>query len=179
MENGQYTIRFGQLSVGVHDFELEVDQTFFNKIENSDVKNAKVHINAKLTKQNNLLQMHFNIAGTIGIECDRCIKSFDFPIETEENLVIKFGNSNESSDEILVINEGIEEFDLSQYIYEYITLAIPPRRVPCEIDEKKFKCDSTILDKLNNFQSNSNKNKKELNNPIWKELNKIKKYNKN
>lgn len=179
MGKSQYIVEFGGLPVGVHDFEFEVTDKFFKNIENSEIERASVTINAKLTKQNNLLNMHFEIEGTVGVECDRCIKNFDLPIATEEDLVIKFGNPAESNDEILVIHEGDTQFELSQYIYEYIILAIPARRVPCEIDADQFDCDQEMLDKLNEINSASDEEIEPNNNPMWEQLKKIKKFNQN
>ncbi|WP_317898938.1 YceD family protein [Aurantibacillus circumpalustris] len=178
MGKSQYIIQFGGLPVGLHDFEFDVNDSFFNRVENSEVQKADIQVDATLTKQNNLLQMHFNIYGTVGVDCDRCLKAFDFPIDAEGDLVIKHGKPEESTDEILVIPEGDEEFDVSHYLYEYIILAIPARRVPCEIDEKSFKCDYETLNKLNNLITDSEEGSESENNPMWEQLNKIK-FNKN
>lgn len=177
MGKSQYIVQFGGLSVGLHDFEFEVNDAFFKSIENSEIQKAHLLVDATLTKQNNLLQMQFNIKGTVGVDCDRCLKAFDYPVETEEHLVIKHGNPDESTDEILVIPEGHDEFDVSQYLYEYIVLAIPARRVPCELDKTAFVCDTETLNKLNKLAIESEK-EEEPNNPIWEQLNKIK-FNKN
>ena len=180
MGKSEYIIQFGGLPVGLHEFEFEVSDTFFSNIENSEIQSGDVNITATLTKQNHLLQMHFNFEGTVKVDCDRCLKEFDFPVEGEENLVIKYGNPDESNDEILVIEEGCEEFDVSHYIYEYIILAIPARRVPCELDEKEFECDKETRDKLDKLTSDSDEKESEnSNNPLWEQLNKIKKFNKN
>ena len=178
MGKSQYIIQFGGLPVGLHDFEFDVNETFFSKIENSEIQKADIQVDATLTKQNNLLQMHFNISGTVGIDCDRCLKYFDYPMEAEGDLVIKHGTPSESTDEILVIPEGQEEFDVSHYLYEYIILAIPARRVPCELDETSFKCDYDTLEKLNNLITDESKEESDSDNPIWEKLNKIK-FNKN
>ncbi len=177
MGKSQYIIQFGGLPIGVHDFEFELSDTFFKSIGNSEIEKADICVDATLTKQNNLLQLHLAVSGTVGIECDRCLKSFDFPIEAEEDLVIKHGNPEESTDEILVIAEGMEEFDISHYLYEYIMLAIPARRVPCELDEESFKCDTEMLEKLAKLAAESSKDD-EPNNPMWEQLNKLK-FNKN
>ena len=68
MGKSQYIIQFGGLPVGVHDYRFEIGEAFFKNIENSEVQNARVQIDAALTKQNNLLQMHFDISGTVGID---------------------------------------------------------------------------------------------------------------
>jgi uncharacterized metal-binding protein YceD (DUF177 family) len=178
MGKSQYIIQFGGLPVGLHDFEFDVDGTFFQKTENSEVQTANIQVDATLTKQNNLLQMHFTIYGTVGLDCDRCLKYFDYPIDATGDLVIKHGNTSESTDEILVIPEGQEEFDISQYLYEYIVLAIPARRVPCELDETSFVCDFETLDKLNNLTTDPEEKSDLPGNPMWEKLNKIK-FNKN
>ncbi len=178
MGKSQYIIQFGGLPVGLHEFEFVVNEKFFNKIENSEIQKADLFVKALLTKQNNLLQMHFDINGTVGIDCDRCLKDFNYPIEASEDLVIKHGNPGESTDEILVIPEGHDGFDVSQYIYEYIVLALPARRVPCELDEETFKCDYDVLNKLENLAPDTEEEKSDPNNPMWEQLNKIK-FNKN
>lgn len=176
MGKSQYIVQFGGLPHGLHEFEFDIKDKFFQGIENSVISQAEVQVNATLTKQNNLLQMHFSISGTVGIECDRCLKGYGYPIDAEENLVIKHGNPDESNDEILVIPEGETEFDVAQYLYEYITLALPHRRVPCEADET-LECDYETLNRLKDISVEEDKEDKNEN-PIWDELNKIK-YNKN
>ena len=175
MGKSQYKISFGGLSVGIHEFEFVLDEKFFKGIENSEIEKAELNVKAVLIKQNNTLQADFLIAGTVAVECDRCLKGFDFPIRAEESLVIKYGDPIESNDEILVIREGETEFDASKYLHEYIVLAIPARKVPCEIDKKKFKCDEDALAKLDSLSATE---KKETFNPMWEQLSKLKK-NKN
>jgi uncharacterized metal-binding protein YceD (DUF177 family) len=177
MGKSEYIVEFGGLSVGLHDFEFEVNDKFFKSIENSEIERASIRIKATLTKQNNLLNMHFEIAGTVGATCDRCIKNFDLPVETEEDLVIKFGDPADSNDEILIIPEGETRFEISQYLYEYIVLAMPARRVACELDPE-FECDRETLDKLNQLNADA-ADDKEPSNPMWEQLNKIKKFNQN
>lgn len=181
MGKSQYIIQFAGLPVGIHEFEFEVTDTFFKSIENSEVQRANLNVIATLTKQNNLLNLDFDISGTVGIECDRCLKDFDLPVEAKESLVVKHGNPEDSNDEILVIAEGEGEFDVAHYIYEYISLAVPARKVPCEIDEEAFECDYETLDKLNKISSDSDDEKKDEEpiNPLWEQLNKLKKNNKN
>ncbi|MBK9285248.1 MAG: DUF177 domain-containing protein [Sphingobacteriaceae bacterium] len=174
MGKSQYKIAFGGLPVGNHEFEFEVKDKFFQNFEYSEIEKADLKVKMLLIKQNNTLKAEFNIEGTIGVDCDRCLKSFDLPVEANESLVIKFGNPEESNDEILVINEGETEFDISQYLYEYALLALPARKVPCEIDEKIFKCDKATLKKLESYFPGNEKTEQ---NPLWEQLNKLKNKN--
>jgi uncharacterized protein len=186
MEKNQYIIQFEGLPIGVHDYEFDVKDSFFKNISDTELEKANIRVKASLTKQNHLMQMNFDISGTVGIPCDRCLKNFDFPVSAIENLVIKHGNQEESTDDILVISEGTSEFDVAQYIYEYIMLAIPARRVPCETDAEVFKCDFELLDKLQTLIVNEeadesaeteSESEAKSQNPLWKELNKLNKLN--
>jgi uncharacterized protein len=170
----QYIVKFAGLPVGTHEFEFDVKDKFFEQFSDNEIQKANINVNLILLKQNNLMQMQFNIKGTVELDCDRCVKSYNFPLKAEANLVVKFGDPDESTDEILVITEGEGQADVSHYLYEYITLALPFRRMPCEVDDQ-FECDYETLDKLNENLASE----EEPINPIWEQLNKLKKYNKN
>jgi uncharacterized metal-binding protein YceD (DUF177 family) len=176
MGKTKYIINTGGLSVGNHEFEFEVTGKFFVEQESSEVSNANVKVKAMLLKQNNVLQLEFDLSGTVALDCDRCLKEFDFPIAGQEKLLVKYGSPENSTDEVLMIPEGETQLNVTQNIYEYILTAIPARRVPCEIDKKRFKCDTEMLQKLN--ESSTSVESTDENNPMWEKLNKIK-LNKN
>lgn len=173
MGKKQYIVKFAGLPVGTHEFEFDIKGTFFEQFNDCEITEADLQVVVVLLKQNNLMQMQFDINGTVNLDCDRCLIPYNFPVEASENLVVRFGNPEESTDEIMVVNEGEGQADVSHYLFEYITLALPYRRVPCEIDEE-FKCDEDTLKKLNE----SSVDKTEETNPMWEKLNKLK-INKN
>jgi uncharacterized protein len=168
MARSQYIIQFGGLSIGKHEYELDIKDAFFESFADSEIEHADVQVKLVLLKQNSLLQMEFEIAGTVEVNCDRCLKGFDYPIETREKLVIKHGDPLESNDEILVLKEENDEADISQYLYEYISLALPTRRVPCEDLDEDVECDNDTLNKLEENEI------EEEPNPQWEQLKKIK-----
>lgn len=178
MSKREYTVRFGGLPTGIHEYEFEIGESFFKDFESSNIERAQLHVKAVLTKQNNLLQMHFDFEGTVGVACDRCLKDFDYPIEGVEDLVIRHGNPDESSDEILVIPEGADSFDVAHYLYEYIMVSIPARVVPCEVDSEAFECDEETLSKLESHEAEDEAEDSGPENNVWEALNKIK-FNKN
>ena len=94
MGKSRYKVQFGGLPVGLHEFEFELDQTFFNNTEEAEIERAKLEVKVLLTKQNNLLQATVNIEGTVGIACDRCLKDFDFPTIARSRISFSFGHSN-------------------------------------------------------------------------------------
>jgi uncharacterized protein len=172
MGKSQYKIQFGGLSVGEHQFEFEITEKFFEQFGNSEITKAKILVNANLVKQNTLMHIVFTFNGTVGLSCDRCLIDYDCPVFGNEKLVIKHGNPEESNDDILVLKEGLEEADFSQYLYEYIELSLPTRRVPCEDEENEIEvdCDEEMLAKYNNLRTEEESNE----NPEWEKLKNIK-----
>jgi uncharacterized metal-binding protein YceD (DUF177 family) len=173
MGKKQYIVKFAGLPVGTHEFEFEINGTFFEQFADSEITKADIKVVIILLKQNNVMQMEFEINGTVNLSCDRCLIDYDFPVEATEKLMVKFGNPDDSNDEIIVVNESDGGADVSHYLFEYITLALPSRRVPCEIDED-FECDYETLAKLND----NTVQEEEKTNPVWDKLNKLK-INKN
>jgi uncharacterized metal-binding protein YceD (DUF177 family) len=74
---------------------------------------------------------------------------------------------------MLVLREGMEEADISQYLYEYIELAIPYRKVPCEdedLEDVNVKCDEETLAKYNELKTEE---EPDNTNPEWDKLKNI------
>lgn len=170
MGKSQYTIQFGGLSIGEHQYEFEITDKFFEQFGDSEITRANIHVDATLIKQNSLMQLFFKFEGTVGLSCDRCLIDYDQPISGEEKLVIKHGNPEESNDEILVLREGLDEADFTQYLYEYLTVSLPGKRVPCEDEDYDIdvECDEETLAKYNEAKVDKEPN------PEWDQLKNIK-----
>lgn len=152
MGKSQYVIRFGGLSVGEHQFEFDITEKFFEQFNDSEITRANIKVNVTVIKQNSLLQFLFDFEGTVNLSCDRCLIDYDCPISGQEKLVVKHGNPDESNDELLVLHEGLDEAEISQYLFEYIELSIPGRRVPCEEEDMEVECDEETLKKFNELK---------------------------
>ncbi len=175
MGKSQYKIQFGGLSIGEHQFEFEVNNKFFEQFSGEEIDEANVSVKVNVIKQNSLMQFVFDFEGTVKVSCDRCLVEYDCPISGHETLVVKHGDPDESNDELMVLKEGSEEADITHYLYEYISLAIPSKRVPCEDEDidSNVDCDEETLSKLKEV-----KIEEEPNNPQWDQLKNIK-YNNN
>jgi len=153
MEEKQFMIRLNGLAVGKHLYEFEVNDSFFEGREYSEIEGAKVDVKLELVKQNSLIQLNFTLGGTVQTACDRCTKSYQVTIDAYEEMFLKHGEVDEEHpDNVLVISFGENELDISQPLYEFISLALPARRVPCE-EDPAFKCDEETLKKLNTIST--------------------------
>jgi uncharacterized metal-binding protein YceD (DUF177 family) len=173
MSKNQFIIKFAGLPVGSHEFEFGIKGKFFEQYTECEIEGADLKAVVTLLKQNTLMQLKLELQGTVILPCDRCLKAGAFPIDVDQELVVKYGDPDESNDELMVISEGEGQADISHYLYEFVMLALPLKRIPCEVNEG-FVCDEKTLKRLN-----ENISHEEQDNPQWEKLNQLKKYNKN
>ncbi|MGQ0828130.1 MAG: YceD family protein [Bacteroidota bacterium] len=168
-----YIIQFAGLSVGQHEFEFDINDKFFEGLDYSEIKQGHIQVDLTLLKQSTMMVLHFNINGTVNMDCDRCTAPFSLPISGNYKLIVKVGGheSGDEDDDIITIAANEHEFDLSQYIYEYISLSLPIKRVHPDDDEGKSTCDKKMLKKLENFLIEEEKPEVD---PRWSGLKNIK-----
>jgi len=170
----EFTIPFVGLKLGKHHFEYEIDKAFFDYFEYEDFNNAKVHVNVVLEKKTTALELHFEISGTINVNCDVTNESYNQIIDNEFDLVVNFGDEyNDENIDILIIPHVEYEINIQQYIYELIVLAIPSKRIHPGVADGTL--DSDILDKLEELSPKliESKDKQEDIDPRWDTLKKL------
>lgn len=145
----QFVIPFSGLKIGEHHFDFEIDDKFFEAIEAAEISHGRVLVNIKLIKQERMLIFDFRISGAVEVTCDRCLDTFDQAVEGEERLIVKFGESwSEESDEVIIIPESEHQINLSQYLYEYISLLLPMKRVHPVDENGRSTCNPDMLDRI-------------------------------
>ena len=85
----EFTIPFVGLKIGKHHFDYSIDQTFFNHFEYEDFNSCNIKVDLILEKKSTLLELHFDISGTVNVNCDVTNEPFDLPITTEFDLVVR------------------------------------------------------------------------------------------
>lgn len=148
----QYNIGFVGLSLGKHEFSFGIDEAFFSCFEYSEVTQGNLRLDLLLEKQNNMLVFDFLIKGSVELICDHCLEAYQQGIEVERRLYVKFGDVfSEQTDEIVVIPMGESHFDVSQFVYEFVNLALPMQRIHSEDGIPGKGCDPAITEKLNQY----------------------------
>jgi len=161
----QFSITFTSLSLGVHAFEFDLDERFFEDFEEDEISKAGIRVFVSLEKQERMLVLSFDIKGTVNIMCDRCLDQFDQAVEGEERLIVKFGDSyHEESEEVVVIPESVHKLNVSQYIYEFINLLLPIKRVHLNDEEGMSRCNPEIVDRFAKLEND------EKTDPRWDAL---------
>ncbi|MCF8267802.1 MAG: DUF177 domain-containing protein [Ignavibacteriales bacterium] len=169
-----FIIPFKGLSLGVHEYQWDITKKFFELLENQDIKDCNLQVNLSLEKQERMLNLMFEISGELEVECDRCLGKLVLPVQINEPYFIKFGEERiEESEEVLVIPESDYQIDISELIFDYISLSLPIKKVHGEDKKGNSLCDPEILNKLNRYSEKS-----EID-PRWEALKKLKLDNNN
>ena len=173
MKNREYIIPFAGLKLGKHRFEFNIDNTFFEEYEYSEFNNADIQLEVVLERMSNMLELALIADGAVNLECDLTSEPFDQVINAKLDLVVKFGEEyNDEDDEILVIPHGEHQVNISQYIYEMLVLAVPPKRIHPGVLDGTLKSD--VLKKLEELQPRETKKRAEQTDPRWDVLKDLK-----
>jgi uncharacterized protein len=170
----QFILSIRDLPIGNHNYEFKIEDWFFDNFEYSEIKKGKLKVALDLEKQERMYILHFLIDGYANVICDRCGDYFEQPLKGEQNLILKTGNVNSENDiDLAVINEQEQHFEITQYLYEYISLLLPMHRVH-PLDKKGHnKCNKQALELLEKFKI-KHSNKVEETDSRWDELKKLK-----
>jgi len=126
----EFIIPFVGLKLGKHQFEYQINNSFFEIFDFSEFEKSNIKVNVVLEKKANLLEIDFKHKGTVQVPCDLTGEEFDLPIKGKIKLIVRFGETfNNDNEELLILPFGEFEVDLAQYIYEMIVLSVPSKRV--------------------------------------------------
>lgn len=172
-----YLIPFAGLKTGQHTFDYVIDDSFFKERDYSEIQHARIKTNVTLNKEINLLVFDIKMEGTTNVMCDRCGDNFDFPVWGENKLVVSLTNDKfENETDIVAIPIDSSEIDISQYLYEYVSMLLPQRRVHAGKEGEANGCNPEALKILNKLSENESEKKTD---PRWDALTKLKKQKTN
>ncbi|NQY05662.1 MAG: DUF177 domain-containing protein [Flavobacteriaceae bacterium] len=166
-----FDIPFKGLKEGKHDFEYQIDNTFFEHFDYEEFNGSNIKLDLLFNKKSTLMELHFEVSGTVNINCDLTNEPFDQEITSEYDLVVKFGDDyNDELEDILIIPHGEHQINIQQYVYEMIILSVPAKRVHPGVKDGSLK--SEILDRLEDYQIDSDKNETNTEeiDPRWNKL---------
>jgi uncharacterized metal-binding protein YceD (DUF177 family) len=145
----QFIIPIAGLEAGIRQYEYSVDGSFFKQYADQEIVDCNVRVELRLVKQEDLLILDFSFSGSIGLTCDRCLDPFQLEITGPESVVLKFRKKGQPAkeDDDSIAADAVE-LDLRQYIFDFIMLRIPFRRVHPEDENGNSQCDQEVIKKL-------------------------------
>lgn len=142
----EYKIVLRSLSEGKHVYDYQLDDSFFAllKDEESDLKKGKLNVKVDLKRNTTTFDLNFDIQGQVFVPCDRCLDDMAMDVSTKNHLIVKFGHEYaEESDEIMTIPEEEGEINIAWFLYEFIVLSLPMKKV-----HPAGECNKTMASKL-------------------------------
>lgn len=170
VKNGQdFLIPVFGLKLGESNFQFVVDQSFFEGVDDLDFSDPKVNVNLDVDKQENMITFDFDIKGSVKVACDRCADEYNQSIEGKYTLFVKYGlEYKEESEDVIIIPADQHQFDVTQFIYEYIVLLLPLRKVHPNDENGNSMCNKEVIERLNRHEVSENID------PRWEALKNLK-----
>jgi uncharacterized metal-binding protein YceD (DUF177 family) len=114
--------------------------------------------------------LHFQFDGTIRTECDRCLETFDLPIQDTQDLMVKFDDEPREEVEVIYIERLSPSLNVAKYVYEFIHLAVPMHKTH---DEAGGKCDPKMMAFIDHSEENTEETETDSSeDSVWSELKK-------
>jgi uncharacterized metal-binding protein YceD (DUF177 family) len=176
-----FEIAFVGLKPGIHEFNYEISDRFFEAFQQQDFRHCKANVKLHLEKNNGFMMMKFEVGGTLEVICDRCNSNLPLDLWDEFNITVKMVeepelmNGQEDDPDVYYISRGESHIDVANWIYEFINLSIPMQK-SCGFENMNGPhCNPSALEVLKKMEPEENEKK---DNPIWKALEKFKNLDK-
>ncbi len=172
-----YLIPFYGLKEGIHDYEFEAGDEFFKFFDNPEVHGGSLKVFLQLDRKSQFLELKFRLAGELTVTCDRCLGVFDQPINSNNDLYVRFGDQfEELSDTVITIPQDETRLNVAQYIYEFAVLDLPLQKIHPDNENGDPGCNQEMLKKLENHSPGDTKEDAGTD-PRWDALKKLKSKN--
>ena len=116
-ENNHYIIDLKRLPVGLHSFDIQLDNDFFAGLEKSEVLNGTVACKATLNLREEDYQLNMAVQGTVFVVCDRCLDPMPLEIDDEQEIF-----SEDEGNDLMANNQKV---NLQWLAYEIVSINIP------------------------------------------------------
>jgi uncharacterized protein len=141
----EFDVEFIKLKEGDHQFEYHLTDTFFEAF-NSSLSTQGIDVFLTFTKSSHMFTLAFNLKGIVTLDCDRCLRRINLPIEDKHTVLVKITDQDiESEDDLLYISSHDYKLNIAQHIYDFVNLSIPIKKTCTDIGEI---CDKSVTDKI-------------------------------
>lgn len=125
-----FEINLARLENGTHHFQFELVPDFFETFENNLVEDGFGKASLIMDKSESMMALNFTIEVDVLLICDVSLESYRESLICQKKHIVKFSlTSEELSDEISTIDMGMQILNVSGYIYEFVSLEIPMKKV--------------------------------------------------
>ena len=166
-----FKIDLKALPQGASILEFKLDDSYFKAIDAPDIQGGELSSSLSISRTDDFFELNFHTEGIVHIPCDICLDDMEQSIETDDRLLVRFGEDYSEDDDLVIVaeNEGI--LDVAWFIYEFIALNIPIKHV-----HAPGKCNPAMIEMLQEHSAaRSGEEEEETVDPRWAALLKLKK----
>ncbi len=168
-----FDIEIFKLAEKVYEYQFGFDDSFFEAFENSPIQKGKGVCNLTLRKTATMMELDFKIEGELELTCDRSLEPFNEPLAFDQHLILKFGDEDQVlSEDIEIIERDTQKINIAQYLFEFISLAVPMKRLHPRFRDQNDDEDEVVYTSSDENEDNSDAD--ESADPRWDILKKLK-----
>jgi len=166
-----FDIAFVGLKPGLHSFEYEIDDRFFEEYGPQDFNNTKVRIRLELEKNTGFMILKFEVGGTVDVQCDRCGNRLPLDLWDDFEVLVKMTdnaeqmNEEEEDPDVFYISRTESHLNVKNWLFEFINLSIPMQKMCKESEMGGPYCNKEVLARLAKMNPQPAKDQS-----IWKDL---------
>jgi uncharacterized metal-binding protein YceD (DUF177 family) len=129
-ELSKYNIDIYGLEDKQYDYDMESGDAFFEEMEQDLIERGHFKTHVVLNKSATMIQLRFQTKGSVTLTCDRSLEPFEEPVDSDERIILKFGDHNEElTEEIEIINRNTNRINVARYIFDFIALSLPVKKL--------------------------------------------------
>ncbi|MEL7147935.1 MAG: DUF177 domain-containing protein [Bacteroidota bacterium] len=126
----KYRIDIFKLSNEAHEYHFEINSDFFSLFAFSEIKEGKGTCDITLEKTSAMITLIFKIDTYIELVCDRSLDEFDYQIQSEEQIMFKYGDEEaDLSDDVKVITQSTQSINIAHHLFEMIATKVPMKKL--------------------------------------------------
>ena len=155
-----FKIDLKALPQGITEKEFKLTNEYFEAIDAPDVQRGELSSSLSVNRTDDFFELNFHTEGVVHIPCDICLDDMVQTIETNDRLVVKFGEEYSEDDDLVTVaeNEGILDVAWFKHVHA------------------PGKCNPAMIEKLNEHSAaRSGEEEEETVDPRWEALLKLKK----
>lgn len=169
MARKDFTVQFGSLKEGFHDFKYQLTDDFFALIEQDLIQKGEISVLLHLERSERHMTCTFTLSGWVHKTCDVCLNDLQYPIESTQNLHVKVTDKKiEEESDLISVNSNAYELDLTNHLFDYVVLSLP-MKLECRDAIDREECDEKVLEMLATSKDETDNS----NHPEWQKLKEI------
>ncbi len=133
---GEFSVNILGLGSAAHEFKYRLGKSFFDEFGRDLLEEGNVEAVVVLDKHDTFIEGSFSFKGTARLVCDRSLEPFDYHLESSHRIIFKYSSEEvELTEEIVTILHNRASLNVGQYLYEFIGLALPMKRLHPKFQE--------------------------------------------